>query len=61
MKIDLSGKTAVVTGGAGQLGRTMCRTLVECGAHIADCYHRSKEKADGIAAEIGEKYNMKAS
>ena len=60
MKIDLSGKTAVVTGGAGQLGRTMCRTLGECGANIAVCYHHSKEMADGIAAEIVEKYNVKA-
>ena len=31
---DLSGKTAVVTGGAGFLGKHFCRGLVEAGASV---------------------------
>jgi 3-oxoacyl-[acyl-carrier protein] reductase len=52
MKIDLSGKLAVVTGGAGELGRVMVRTLAHCGADVAINYLRSKEKAETLRAEV---------
>jgi len=52
MEITLSGKTAVVTGATGQLGRVMAKTLAECGADVAVHYLKNKEKADEIAAEI---------
>lgn len=45
MQIDLSGKLAVVTGGAGQLARAMCRSLADCGADVVIAYHHSHEKA----------------
>ena len=32
MDINLKGRLAVVTGGSGQLGRVICRTLANCGA-----------------------------
>ena len=32
LQLDLSGKIAVVTGGSGELGRVIVRTLARCGA-----------------------------
>ena len=52
MKIDLSGKVAVVTGASGELGRVISRTLAACGAHVALCYNRSKDKAQKLLAEL---------
>src|SRR6478736_5904076 len=46
MKIDLTGKVAVVTGGSGELGRVMVRTLAKCGASVAINYVKSKDKAE---------------
>lgn len=52
MKIDLSGKTALVTGASGQLGRVMVRTLAECGADIILHYHNNEAKAKELSEEI---------
>ncbi len=58
--IDLSKKVAVVTGGAGQLGRTMCRGLAECGADVAIGYYGQKNKAESIKEEIEKNFGIKA-
>lgn len=50
--IDLSGSAALVTGGTGQLGRAMVRTLARCGADVAVHYHRNRTKALELAAEV---------
>lgn len=50
--LDLSGKIALVTGAAGQLGRVMARTLAACGADIAVHCHHSRQKAEELADEI---------
>lgn len=52
-KIDLSGKTAVVTGGGGVLCGCMARALAECGAGVAVADLR-KEAADSVAEAITE-------
>ena len=52
LQIDLSGKIAVVTGGAGQLGRVMVRTLAECGADVAIHYLSSEAKAAELKSEV---------
>ena len=52
MEINLKGKTAVVTGATGQLGRVMVRTLASCGADVAVHYLKNKDIADEIVKEI---------
>jgi 3-oxoacyl-[acyl-carrier protein] reductase len=52
MKIDLSNTIALVTGGAGQLGRVMVRTLAACGADVAIHYQNSAAKAEELEREI---------
>jgi len=52
MKIDLSKKLAVVTGGSGQLGRVICRTLADCGADVVINYHQNAAKAQELVSEL---------
>tara|TARA_B100000809_G_scaffold213762_1_gene218288 strand:+ start:624 stop:1412 length:789 start_codon:yes stop_codon:yes gene_type:complete len=50
--LDLTGKTAVVTGASGELGRVIGRTLAEAGAAVALHYFQSEAKAQATADEI---------
>jgi len=52
LKIDLTKKIAVVTGGSGQLGRAMVRTLADCGADVAIHYNRNQAKAVELLGEV---------
>jgi 3-oxoacyl-[acyl-carrier protein] reductase len=52
MQIDLTGKTALITGATGDLGRVMARTLAGCGADIVLHYHHNEAKALELQQEI---------
>lgn len=52
MKLDLSGKTALVTGATGDLGRVIATTLAQCGANIVLHYNSNAAKAEELQAEI---------
>jgi len=60
LKLDLSDKVALVTGGAGQLGRTMVRNLAECGADVVICYYSQKDYADELKNEVMKKFGVKS-
>ncbi|TDF95111.1 SDR family NAD(P)-dependent oxidoreductase [Paenibacillus piri] len=51
MKIDLCDKIALVTGGAGMLGRVMIRSLAACGADVVIHYNTKAEKAQQLKRE----------
>lgn len=48
---SLSGRVALVTGGAGHLGRSMCRGLAEAGAHVL-VNGRDPARTEAFAAEL---------
>ncbi len=52
LNIDLSGRCAIVTGGSGQLGRTMAKTLADCGADVAVHYLHNEAQAQKVVEEI---------
>jgi len=54
-KFSLDGKTAVVTGGAGGLGRSMVATYAEAGANVVV----ASRNLERIEAEAGLRKKMK--
>ena len=50
---DLTGKTAVVTGGNTGLGEAFARSLVEAGASVA-LAARTRERSERVAEEISD-------
>ncbi|HEX2988256.1 MAG TPA: SDR family oxidoreductase [Chloroflexota bacterium] len=50
--MEIRGKTAIVTGGTGGLGRRICLTLAKAGANVALVYLKSQTEAEGFAAEL---------
>jgi len=61
--MDLTGKTAIVTGGGRDIGRACVMKLAEAGAKVAINYYQSSEGADSAVAEIkaagGDAFAMK--
>jgi 3-oxoacyl-[acyl-carrier protein] reductase len=53
MNIDLSGKTALVTGSTRGIGRAVAQALADSGARVA-IVGRDKDKASAVASEIGK-------
>ena len=54
MKIELSGKTAIIVGGSGGLGEAMAHTLSDAGAAIA-LVGRNQAKLDKVAGDLKAK------
>lgn len=52
MKIDLTGRVALVTGATGELGRVIARTLTGCGARVAIHYHQAADRAGALQQEL---------
>jgi NAD(P)-dependent dehydrogenase (short-subunit alcohol dehydrogenase family) len=58
-QIDLKGRVAVITGGAGHLGRVMANTLAEAGADIA-IVDIKQEYINPVLSELREKWGCRA-
>lgn len=56
---DLTGKTAVVTGGAGILGRRFCAGLADFGAAVA-VVDLDGDTSAALARELGSRYGVNA-
>ena len=52
MNIDLSGKTALITGGARGIGAAISRTLALAGAKVIINFNRSEAKAEELCLQI---------
>ena len=52
MDLELNGKVALVTGAARDVGREIAMTLAAEGAAVAVNYHRSRNDAEALVAEI---------
>lgn len=55
LKIDLTGRLAVITGATGQLGRVMADVFSDCGADIAVHYNSNSSKAEELVRTIKAK------
>jgi NAD(P)-dependent dehydrogenase (short-subunit alcohol dehydrogenase family) len=59
MDIDLTGKTAFITGGSKGLGKAIAETLADCGANVG-LMARGKEELDAVVAVLNAKHAGRA-
>lgn len=51
-ELELKGRVALVTGGSGDLGASICLALADAGAEIAISYVGERERAERVAAAV---------
>jgi 3-oxoacyl-[acyl-carrier protein] reductase len=52
MKLDLTGKNAIVTGGSMGIGNSICVALAQCGANVALNYRKHEAEAQAVADKV---------
>lgn len=55
MDVDLSGRTAIVTGASAGIGKAVATELVSLGASVIVTYARDGERAAGVARSLGDR------
>ncbi len=59
MPINLKNKSALITGGSAGVGAAVAKQLAAEGVNLAINYASSSERAESLAKELKEKYNIK--
>jgi 3-oxoacyl-[acyl-carrier protein] reductase len=54
VETGLAGKAAVVTGASGGIGAACARAFAAEGARVVIHYHRGRDRAEALAAELGD-------
>ncbi len=57
--VDVSGKCALVTGGAVRIGAAICERLAAAGVHVAVHCNQSRPEAEGLAKRLEADYGVR--